>query len=155
MPTKTCVEKIRDLLKADVECLDGKLSAEENGRKFVIERPKGSKEAFCRVKIDGCAVPKEADTERCDYLFHRCETGDAYFVELKGKEVEKGIAQIAASVAMLRPILKFGKEQIFGFVIVSRNPIRSPEMQVIGNEFRKKIGAKLEVHCREWTHKVE
>ncbi|MFN4257428.1 MAG: hypothetical protein ACK4Q5_20705 [Saprospiraceae bacterium] len=154
MPAKTCLEKIRGLLEADAECFDGKLSAEENGRKFVIERPKASKEFFCRVKIDGCVVPKEADVERCDYLFHRCETGDVYFVELKGKDVEKGIAQIAASVAMLRPILQFGKEQIFGFVIVSRNPIRSAEMQVLGNEFRKKIGAKLEVHSREWTHKI-
>lgn len=51
-------------------------------------------------------------------------------------------------------ILKFAKEQVFGFVIVSRNPIRSTEMQVLGNEFRKKIGAKLEVHSREWTHKI-
>ena len=151
-----CCEKLRETLDAPETCFDHRLSCSENGRKFAIQLPPKSKETFCRAKTDDCLISKESPLERCDFIFQRCENGDLYFVELKGKDVEKAFSQIKSTIEHYRPKLRFQPEHVTGFIIVSRCPVSSARLQILRNEFiKKKYGHTLEVHSREWTHKIE
>jgi len=107
------------------------------------------------VKVDGCVIPEDSASERCDFIFRRCQKEEFYFVELKGKDVEKGYSQIKSTIEFLRPKLKFQPEKVSAFIIVSRSPLSSTRLQALRNEFvKKKYGHVLEVHSREWTHKI-
>lgn len=151
-----CCKKLRTAFGADSKCFDNLLSAKENGRKFSILLPKGSDEKFCRVTIDGCLIPKDSPQERCDFLFFRCKPTELYFVELKGKDVKKGVSQIKSTIEFVRPKLKFQQEQVTGFVISSRCPLSSAETQVLKSAFRKeKLGKTLEIHSSKWIHRIE
>lgn len=151
-----CCKDLRDDLAAPANCFGNSLICAENGRKFTIQLPKNSSETFCRVKVDGCVILEDAAQERCDFMFKRCRNEEVYFVELKGKDVEKGYSQIKSTIEFLRPKLKFQREKVSAFIIVSRSPLSSTRLQALRNEFvKKKYGHVLEVHSREWTHKIE
>lgn len=152
-----CCEKLRIALNASEKCFDHLLSCEEKGQKFKIQLPKKSTETFCRVKVDGCLVSDHSSSERCDFMFWRCDKEEIYFVELKGKEVKKASAQIKSTIDFLRPKLKLKQEQAFGFIISNRCPMASVEIQKLKKDFKdKKYGQVLEVHSsREWTHKIK
>lgn len=151
-----CCEKLCTAFGAPEKCFDHLLSCEENGRKFSIQLPKKSAETFCRVKVYGCVIPKDSSQERCDFMFCRCSNEELYFTELKGTDVQKAFSQIKSTIDFARPKLKFKPEQVSGFIIVSRCPLSSAAIQKMRNEFKKKkYGQVLEVHTREWMHKVE
>ena len=48
---------------------------------------------------------KNADTARCDYLLLNDEAKRAYYIELKGSDLEKAIQQIEATVQMFQTSL--------------------------------------------------
>lgn len=151
-----CCEKLRTAFEAPEKCFDNLLHCEENKRKFSIELPKKSTETFCRARLDGCIIDKNAPIERCDFMFLRCSNEDIYFVELKGSNIPKALAQIKSTIGYTRPKLNFQPDQITGFIVCSRCPLTSVEVQKLKKEFKeKKYGKTLEVHSREWTHKVE
>jgi hypothetical protein len=74
-------------------------------RKTIVVRDSGNKQEYrvtndngkeiCKIKVDGCLI-KEG--ERCDYLILSCEDKSAFFVELKGHDLKKAIAQINSSI---------------------------------------------------------
>ena len=137
------------------DCFDNKLSCKEKGRQFQITFPKNAKETICRAKVDGCIIPKNSLQERCDYMFMRCVDEDIYFVELKGQGIKKAYSQIISTIEFARPLLKFKQEQVTGFIIGSRCPLASAEVQKLKKDFKsKKYGHLLEVHSRKWTHRV-
>lgn len=152
-----CCTKLRIAFEVPEKCFDHLLSCEEKGQKFKIQLPKKSGEAFCRIKVDGCLVSADASQERCDFIFWRCEKEEIYFVELKGKEIRKALAQIKSTIEFSRPKLKFRQEQVFGFIVSNRCPMASADVQKLKKDFKeKKYGQVLEIHSsREWTHKIK
>jgi hypothetical protein len=50
-------------------------------------------------------IAKNADTARCDYLLLNDEAKRAYYIELKGSDLEKAIQQIEATVQMFQTSL--------------------------------------------------
>lgn len=75
----------------------------ENGCKHIGRNVSGHK--IRQFKIDGEVIAKNADTIRCDYLLLNDEAKRAYYIELKGSDLEKAIQQIEATVLMLQDSL--------------------------------------------------
>ena len=75
----------------------------ENGCKHIGRNVSGHK--IRQFKIDGEVIAKNADTVRCDYLLLNDEAKRAYYIELKGSDLEKAIQQIEATVLMLQDSL--------------------------------------------------
>jgi len=105
-----CCKNLHADLAAPAHCFDNSLVCAEKGRKFVIQLPKKSSETFCRVKVDGCVISEDSESERCDFMFRRCQKDEFYFVELKGKDVEKGYSQIKSTIEFVRPKIKLQPE---------------------------------------------
>lgn len=75
----------------------------ENGCKHIGRNVSGHE--IRQFKIDGEVITKNADTARCDYLLLNDEAKRAYYIELKGSDLEKAIQQIEATVRMLQDSL--------------------------------------------------
>ena len=96
-------------------------------RKTIVVRDSGNKQEYrvtndngkeiCKIKVDGCLI-KEG--ERCDYLILACEDKSAFFVELKGHDLKKAIAQINSSINKLMTEIKEFK--IYARIVLNRNP---------------------------------
>ena len=75
----------------------------ENGCKHIGRNVSGHE--IRQFKIDGEVIAKNADTARCDYLLLNDEAKRAYYIELKGSDLEKAIQQIEATVQMFQTSL--------------------------------------------------
>lgn len=82
-----------DLISSCPDCCESKTTASENGKRFEII----SKEKFTRLKIDDCII-KSKETKKCDFGFVSHSNNDFYFVELKGKNIEKAYDQIVTTI---------------------------------------------------------
>lgn len=145
----TC-KQLRDELNASQDCIDNKLTAEENGRKFSIKRKSDSKEKFCRIIVDDCLI-KSQTVEKCDFAFHRCKNDDKYFVELKGVKIKKAFNQIVKTITTHIPS---PKEKNYGFIIASRVPRSGTDINILKQEFRKKHGVALKIGSQQIIHQV-
>lgn len=72
----------------------------ENGCKHIGRNVSGHE--IRQFKIDGEVFTKNADTARCDYLLLNDEAKRAYYIELKGSDLEKAIQQIEATVQIFQ-----------------------------------------------------
>jgi len=75
----------------------------ENGCKHIGRNI--SRHEIRQFKIDGEVIAKNADTARCDYLLLNDEAKRAYYIELKGSDLERAIQQIESTVQMFQPSL--------------------------------------------------
>lgn len=75
----------------------------ENGCKHIGRNVSGHE--IRQFKIDGEVITKNADTARCDYLLLNDDAKSAYYIELKGSDLEKAIQQIESTVRMLQDSL--------------------------------------------------
>ncbi len=145
-----CCKDIIEETEANEDCFCNKTSAEENGRKFVIEIPKESKENFCRIEIDGCFITHE-NVEKCDFVFVRCANDDTYYVELKGQKIKKAYSQITTTIKTHFPK---PKDKIFGFIVASRVPKAGQDINKLKKDFIKNYGQKLEIGTKKYIHKI-
>ena len=75
---------------------------------------------ICKIRIDGCLI-KEG--ERCDYLILACEDKTAFFVELKGHDLQKALSQIDSSITKVKnEIQEFKEFKIYARIVLNRNP---------------------------------
>jgi hypothetical protein len=96
-------------------------------RKTIVFKESGNKQEYrvsnkngkeiCKIKVDGCLI-KEG--ERCDYLMLSCQDKLAFFVELKGHDLKKAIAQIDSSITKL--ITEIQDFKIYARIVLNRNP---------------------------------
>jgi len=115
--------------------------AKENGRTFKINNK--SKFAINKVKVDNCYI-KSNKIEKCDYLFEIIKNENIiqiFYVELKGKELKKGMEQLESTMRYCKTIHKNIKKQCH--IVVSRVPkfgAKSQQEKVI---FERKNRIKL------------
>jgi hypothetical protein len=93
-------------------------TADENGKKYVIENVSGYQ--LRKVKIDKCIKAGE-NGKKCDYLFHlkKDHKQVVFFVELKGGKVTKGLKQVATTLELLSN--EFVNAQLMVRIIGSRS----------------------------------
>jgi uncharacterized protein YjbI with pentapeptide repeats len=136
-----------DFIAAHQNCCTKNNVASENGKRFEII----SSESFTRIRIDDCLIPSK-QVEKCDFGFIRHSNNELYFVELKGKNINKAMSQIISTVSNFEDnFIKIPKEKRFGFIVSSRNPLSGTETNNLKQAFAKKYGKILEIknkHCR-------
>ncbi|MFN7414725.1 MAG: hypothetical protein ACK5RT_12605 [Dolichospermum sp.] len=115
-------------------------------RKTIVVRDSGNKQEYrvtndngkeiCKIKVDGCLI-KEG--ERCDYLILACEDKSAFFVELKGHDLQKAVGQIDSSLTKL--ITEIKEFNIYARIVLNRNP--TPD---INSSVEIKLRKRLKKH---------
>lgn len=146
-----CCKELHQQLKCPPECISVGTVAEEKGKKFRIE-PSDKDEIFCKVKVDGCCITS-SETQKPDYVFKRCKTGDFYIVELKGTDLHTAVEQILMGAKILAQH-KVCKENIWGFAAVTKVPSNDNSISKFKEQFKKDVGRQLKFQTRECIHKV-
>jgi len=135
-----------NLILANQECCTKSKVASENGKRFEIISP----EDFTKIRIDGCLIISQ-DVEKCDFGFARHLIQHFYFVELKGKEIQKAYNQIVETIHYFNAhFIVIPKEMRFGFIISSSVPKAGININILRQDFAKKHGRKLVVKNREY-----
>ncbi len=135
--------ELQEKFDIDDLCIDSKTVVSENKATFELDikdlQKKG--ELFYRIQIDDCHITN-SETLKCDWVFHRCETDDFYFVELKGRDIDKAYKQIVTTLTKHIPTVL---DNCIGFIVSSQSPSNSPAINKMKQEFRKKYGRALYV----------
>ena len=79
-----------------------------------------------QFKVDGGVFPQNSPEEKCDYLLLNDTSSKAYYIELKGSDVEKAISQIENSIRLLH-------EEIRDYTILPRIVYHSRTHDIQGN----------------------
>ena len=123
-------------------CQSGiRLSAEENGRKFILITDDWKK--VQKIKVDGALI-YEQTTEKCDYFFFyspnlKEKEREAYFVELKGKNISKAISQIITTLKIfIRAGLMTNISLQKAFIVSSRVPQTDRTIEKLKEDMIKK-----------------
>lgn len=75
--------------------------SQENGCKHIGNN--SGRDEVRQFKVDGDIFPKGEKPNRCDWLLLNDDKKKAYFIELKGSNIEYAISQIEESVKRLQP----------------------------------------------------
>lgn len=131
------------------------VKAEENGKKFIALNP--NRKEVLRIKIDGCVI-NDNTTNKCDFLIIDPQKDNAYFIELKGKNVKHAIKQLNDTIEKIDNLSnKYISKSFsgkFAFAILSQCPLASVEIQNIQKEFSKKK-IKLVIKNKEIHHNLD
>lgn len=91
------------------------------------------------IKIDGCEI--NDDSIRCDFM--HLAKGIEFYIELKGQDLEHALDQIKATILRMSSNIKKGNK--ISYIICTRSPMSSSEIQNHKLEFRKKFNSRLEI----------
>jgi hypothetical protein len=120
----------------------------ERKSKFIIRNK--SKRKILKVQVDKCL---EIQGKRCDWLLIDTSENNAYFIELKGCELDRAILQLRDSIIIIsKPKNGFIKQEFsrkHAYAVLSRSPKDSGKIKDIQKTFMKKIKTELIVKNRE------
>ena len=121
-------------------CIDSKIAV-ENGMRFEIF----SNEAFIKIRIDACLI-KSLEIEKCDFGFYRKSNEDIYFIELKGKQINKAFDQIVSTINYFESsLIKTPKNQRFGFIVSTKVPSAGTDIKNLIQKFKRDFGKDLKI----------
>jgi hypothetical protein len=138
-------ESLRQVLDPQgthVHCFSNSTVAEENKKKFVVNKPPNL--AVCKIKVDGCLIT-EQHIRKCDYLF-AIDTNpkDYLLVELKGSDLNGAVEQLLSTYDRLAPQLNAGPKQFRAFVVSSVVPKSNNAFRAHQQRLMKNRGLHLE-----------
>lgn len=117
-----------------------------DSRKTIVVRDSGnsqeyrvtnvSSKEFCKIRVDNCLI---REGEKCDYLILNCQDKLAFFVELKGQDLKKALAQINSSISILMDEIQDFK--IYARIVLNRTP--TPD---INSSIEIKLKKRLKKH---------
>lgn len=137
-----------------VECrttvTDSEVVCREKGRKMRFLNP--ARTQIDRVSIDECRGLRESlldpKCKLCDFLVLSAEQ-DEHFVELKGKNVEHAIKQLASTIPQISGA--YPNRRVWCWVITTESPAASPSFLVKKARFEKQFKARLSIKTNEGT----
>lgn len=91
------------------------------------------------VRVDGCEI--NDNSIRCDFM--HLAKGIEFYIELKGQDLEHALEQIKSTIIRLSSNIKKGNK--ISYIICTRSPMSSSEIQNHKLDFRKKFNSKLEI----------
>lgn len=138
----------QELITAYPNCCTKSKVASENGKRFEII----SEEDFTRIRIDDCLIISK-ELEKCDFGFVRHTNNDFYFVELKGKDIQKAYNQIVNTINYFENnLIKIPKHKQFAFIVCSKVPRLGTDIKNLKQDFLKNRGKKLEIKNKILSH---
>jgi hypothetical protein len=125
-----------------------KCSEKISHKNILIEEKKSSKIIFTneklievtKVQVDGCL---DIQGVKCDWLLIINETYIEIYIELKGSDVEHAFAQIENTIKVISQGYKNVPK--YCYVITTRCPITSTQIQVKTKSFKSKYNAVLRI----------
>ncbi|WP_295232699.1 hypothetical protein [uncultured Chryseobacterium sp.] len=99
------------------------------------------------VKVDGCEIKDKSI--RCDFL-HIAKDIE-FYIELKGQDLEHALNQIKTTIKRLSSNIKSVPKK--SYVICTRSPLTSTEIQNYKREFKKDYNSELIIKSSPYTDK--
>jgi len=118
---------------------DTKIVLKENKSKITFLNPNQDK--ILTIKVDGCVI-RDNETLRCDYALMPSDEVEIY-VELKGSDIVHAVAQIESTIRLLSDNPQTIKKLCF--VVSTRVPKQTTNIQHIQSQFKKKFNASFRV----------
>jgi len=110
---------------------------EEKRSKLTLENTNEVKSTS--IIVDGCEINDH--TIRCDFM-HVAKNVERY-IELKGQDLEHAINQLKATILRLSSNSK--SQPKISYIICTRSPLSSAEIQNYKLEFKKKFNSQLQI----------
>ncbi len=98
-----------------------------------------------KIHVDGCEINDSGI--RCDYMHIAKET--EMYIELKGQDLIQAMDQIIRTIGMLSFDPKKCKK--LSYIICTRSPLTSTEIQIYDRQFRAKFNSKLIIKSSPFT----
>ncbi|TAF10518.1 MAG: hypothetical protein EAZ77_03050 [Nostocales cyanobacterium] len=125
-----------------------KCSEKVNHKNILIEEKKSSKIIFGnenlieveKIQVDGCL---DIQGVKCDWLLIIGEPYIEIYIELKGSDVEHAFTQIENTIKLVSQDYKNVRK--YCYIITTRCPLTSTQIQVKKKSFKRKYNAVLEV----------
>lgn len=114
---------------------DSRIKCEENKRKIIFYNP--SRMNVNKIRVDGCQI---IEGVKCDFLvtYNKAEN----FIELKGEDIKHALSQLIRSITILG---EKNCQNRNSFIISSRSPLTSAEIQNHRLQFKRKLNSTLVV----------
>ena len=100
-----------------------------------------------KIIVDGCEI--NDDGIKCDYL-HIAKEIEMY-IELKGQDLIHAMNQIERTIKMLSS--NGQKQKKISYIICTRSPLTSTEIQNYDRKFREKFNSKLIIKSSPFSDK--
>lgn len=116
--------------------------AEENHCRHEMHNPR--RDMGRQFQVDGGVFPKGGGLERCDWLLLNDTRKDAYYIELKGKDIHKAISQIENTIREIHPSIQ-------DYDVYCRIVYHTNSHHVTGSEvtqWKKRYKGKAEIKSR-------
>lgn len=114
------------------------VSAENGSKHIAINRDKNDVRQF---KVDGGVFPANTAPQRCDYLLLNDTKMTAYFIELKGTQVEKAIKQIEATINEIKGSIP--QYSIYRRIVTSRGTHSIQRSSLVSWKNKYQFSAKV------------
>ncbi|MEM6265825.1 MAG: hypothetical protein AAGI38_25205 [Bacteroidota bacterium] len=118
----------------------------ENKRKLTLEN--SQKVEVTKVTVDGCEITSSA--LKCDFM--AVTSNMEYFVELKGSNVKHAFKQLESSIHLLSEDKVNTTKRCY--VISTKSPLTSTQIQIEGKRFKKNYNAVLKVRSNSYKEKL-
>ncbi|ENN2390376.1 hypothetical protein [Vibrio alginolyticus] len=103
-----------------------------------------------KLAVDGCLITD--NRERCDWIIYQdTPKKQAFYVELKGCDVQKGISQLSATVKTTKAQFSDYKKECY--LISTRVPSHSPALARKKMQFNKDTGLTVNITNQRCTTK--
>lgn len=90
-----------------------------------------------KIIVDGCEI--NDNDVKCDYL--HLAKGMEMYIELKGQDILHAMKQIERTMKLLSS--NYQKQAKISYIICTRSPLTSTEIQNYDRQFRAKFNSKL------------
>lgn len=100
-----------------------------------------------RIHVDGCEI--DDDGIRCDFMLIAKEI--EMYIELKGQDLTHAMEQIIRTIKMLS--LDIRNQKKISYIICTRSPLASTEIQYFDRMFRKNFNSKLIIKSSPYSDK--
>jgi hypothetical protein len=134
--------------------LKGKCVEEVNDNRIVFKENKSKltlvndRKLNCkRIKVDGCQIDDEL---KCDWALFNDEV--ECYIELKGQDIKHAFKQIIATMEKLSVQPRSAPKMCF--VICTRSPLATAEIQDMQLRFKRDYNSKLLVRSKEYEHSI-
>ena len=97
------------------------------------------------IHVDGCEIHDNG--VKCDFL-HIAKDIEMY-IELKGHDISHAMNQIERTIGLLSADKK--KQKKISYIICTRSPLTSTEIQLFDRKFREKFNSKLIIKSSPFT----
>jgi len=97
-----------------------------------------------KVHVDGCEITNGL---RCDYLHLAKEI--EFYIELKGQDLFHAMKQLESTINVLST--KNKQQKRVCYIICTRSPLFSTQIQEYDRRFRKKFNSKLVIKSSPYT----